>query len=206
VTVRHTETLCEAVAGLLDEDAVEVEAAGVPFAAGRDYTAFARKVRREVLASDSRTVEERFRAAIEDRRVWCGPNLDGATQTFGAALAAEGAQTLLTAVNTAVNTAANTSTQNRPAGDLRSLTQRQADGLVQIPQDWLNGIASGGKHVGKHVGKQVGRRLVRVCRSPSPPPPCSDWTTNPPTSTGTARSPPPWLAKSRPTRAAPGGG
>jgi hypothetical protein len=50
VTLRQAEALCEAVAGLPDEDAVEVEAACVPFATGHDYTAFMRKVRREVLA------------------------------------------------------------------------------------------------------------------------------------------------------------
>jgi hypothetical protein len=143
LTLRHAEALCDAVAGLPVEDAVDVEAASVPFAAGRDYTAFVRKVHREVLALDSRTTEERYRAAIEGRRIWCGANTEGATATFGAVLSAEGAQTLMSAIDTAA--------KDRPTGDTRTSAQRKADGLVRIAQDWLNGIASAGKQVGPSV-------------------------------------------------------
>src|SRR5690349_6166083 len=91
---RHARLLVEAIAGLPDADAAAVEAACVSFASGRDTGAFARKLRREVLALDSRTVEERTRAALADRRVWLTPNRDSATATLAAVLPADGAQLL----------------------------------------------------------------------------------------------------------------
>lgn len=141
VTMRHARALCDAVAGLPECDAAAVEQACVPFAAGRDYTAFSRKIRREVAALDSRTVAERLAAALADRRVWCIP--DAATATFGAVLPADGAQTVMTAINQAA--------ESYPAGDARTRDQRRADGLVQVAQDWLAGLATTDRHVGPSI-------------------------------------------------------
>jgi hypothetical protein len=128
---------------LPDSDAARVEELCVPFAAGRDYTAFTRKLRREVLALDSRTVEERWRAAVEDRRVWCQASSDSATATFGAALPADDAQTLVAAIDEAAD--------RIPKADSRTRDQRRADGLAQIARDWLAGAASNGTHIGPAV-------------------------------------------------------
>src|SRR5689334_2546636 len=49
ITLRHVRLLTDATALLDDDAAAAVEAAAVPFAAGRDVSAFARKVRREAL-------------------------------------------------------------------------------------------------------------------------------------------------------------
>lgn len=132
LTARHARLLAEAIDGLPDADASAIEAACVPFAAGRDTGAFARKVRREVLALDSRTVEERTRAALADRRVWVNANLDSATATLGAVLPADGAQLLMTALDVAAET--------RASDDPRSNDQRRADALVQLGIDALNGF------------------------------------------------------------------
>jgi hypothetical protein len=41
------------------------------------------------MALDERTLEGSYRAAIENRRTWCGANGEGATATFGAVLPTE---------------------------------------------------------------------------------------------------------------------
>ena len=134
LTQRHARLLVDGIAGLPDADASAVEAACVAFAAGRDTGAFARKVRREVLAVDSRTIEERTRAALADRRVWLNPNLDSATATLAAVLPADGAQLLMTALDVAAD--------RIDTDDPRTKDQRRADALVQLGIDALNGFRS----------------------------------------------------------------
>lgn len=153
LTLRHAQAVCYTVLGLSGSDAATIEQKCVPFAVGRDYTAFSRKLRREQLALDSRTVEERFAAAIEDRRVWSMPNSDGGTATIGAVLPADGAQTVMKAVEKAA--------KELPS-DERTRAQRQADGLVRIAQDWLNGlaVAKGRQQVGPSVQITVAATTV----------------------------------------------
>src|SRR5690348_1361960 len=57
LTLRHARLLVEAVAVFDDTAAAVVEGAAVPFAAGRDLAAFARKVRREARKADPRSAE-----------------------------------------------------------------------------------------------------------------------------------------------------
>jgi hypothetical protein len=152
---RHARLLVEAIAGLPDTDATAVETACLPFATGRDTGAFARKLRREVLALDSRTVEERTRAALADRHVWLTPNRDSATATLAAVLPADGAQHLMTALDIAADRTATDQTapadpaaddprikdprsKDPRAKDPRSKDQRRADALVQLGIDALN--------------------------------------------------------------------
>lgn len=132
LTMRHADAVCNAVSGLSQQDKTAVEIACVPFATGRDYTAFSRKLRREVLARDSTAVQQRQAAAVADRHVWCRPNLDGATAGLGAILPADDAQTVLAAVNAAAD--------QHTSDDSRTREQRRADGLVQVARDWLNGV------------------------------------------------------------------
>jgi hypothetical protein len=137
LTLRHARLLCDAVSGLSVEHATRIETKCVPSAGGRDLTAFARKVRREVLALDEHTMEEQLREllarALKDRRVWSRPDeYNPALAYFGAMLPAEGAQALMTALDVAA--------ENKPTDpdDARTKDQRRADALVQFGLDALN--------------------------------------------------------------------
>jgi DNA-binding transcriptional ArsR family regulator len=133
ITMRHARNLVESVRALDESDARAVEAAALAFAAGRDFAAFCRKVRREVLKCDSRNVQEQVAAALADRKVWSRP-ADYGMSVFGALLPAEGAQVLMTALDVAVDRCA--------PDDPRTRDQQRADALVQLAIDALNAYAS----------------------------------------------------------------
>ncbi len=135
LTMRHVQLLADAIIDLPDEDATIVEKACVPFAAGRDLSAFARKVRREVVALDRRTMEQQLAdflaKALKQRRVYTYPDhYCAAIAHFAAVLPAEGAQALMTALDVAAE-------QHDPDDD-RTKDQRRADALVQLGLDALN--------------------------------------------------------------------
>ncbi len=138
LNMRRAKLLYEAVSGLpgLDgECAAELERRCVPFAAGRDVSAFARKVRREVVALDRRTMEQQLAdflaKALKQRRVYTYPDhYCAAIAHFAAVLPAEGAQALMTALDVAAE-------QHDPDDD-RTKDQRRADALVQLGLDALN--------------------------------------------------------------------
>ena len=134
LTLRHARLLCDAVTALPPDSASAVETKCVPFAVGRDLTAFARKVRREVLALDHHTNEDQLLArALQQRRVWTRPDdYNPALASFGALLPADGAQALLTALDVAADR-----TTTDP-DDTRTKDQRRADALVQFGIDALN--------------------------------------------------------------------
>jgi hypothetical protein len=133
ITMRHARLLVESVRPLDDADARAVEAAALAFAPGRDFGGFCRKVRREVLKCDSRSLQEQVAAALADRTVWCRPGEHGMS-VFGALLPAEGAQVLMTALDVAVDRCA--------PDDPRTRDQQRADALVQLAIDALNAYAS----------------------------------------------------------------
>lgn len=135
LTMRHAGLLTDAVCALSDADAALVEDRCVDFAAGRDLAAFARKVRREVLALDSRTMEEQLAdflaKTLQQRRVWTyADRYSAAIAHFGATLPAEGAQALVTTLDVAAD--------RRDPDDERTKDQRRADALVQLGIDALN--------------------------------------------------------------------
>ncbi len=135
LTMRHAETLTSAVCALPDADTALVERRCIAFAAGRDLTAFARKVRREVLALDSRTMEQQLAdflaKTLQQRRVYTyADQYCAAIAHFAAVLPAEGAQALMTALDIAAE-------QHDP-DDGRTKDQRRADALVQLGIDALN--------------------------------------------------------------------
>jgi hypothetical protein len=135
LTMRHAGLLTDAVFALPDEDATLVEERCIEFAEGRDLAAFARKVRREVLALDSRTMEEQLAdflaKTLQQRRVWAYPDhYSAAIAHFGATVPAEGAQALMTALDVAAD--------RRDPDDDRTKDQRRADALVQLGIDALN--------------------------------------------------------------------
>jgi hypothetical protein len=134
LTLRHVQLLVDAVIPLDDTAAAAVETAAVPFAAGRDVAAFARKVRREALKADPRTAEQQREVALQQRRVWASPD-DHGMSLVGAVLPAEGAQALLAGLDVLADRAPT-------SGDTRTPDQRRADALVQLGIDALNGYAT----------------------------------------------------------------
>ena len=135
LTMRHAQLLADAIISLPDEDVTIVEKACVPFAAGRDLTAFARKVRREVVALDCRSAEEQLADSLakllKQRRVWTYPDPNcAALAGFGAVLPADGAHALMMALDVAAD--------RREPDDARTRDQRRADALVQLGIDALN--------------------------------------------------------------------
>ena len=88
ITLAHARHLSDAVDGVEDRAAHEVEQAALDYAATRrDLASFRRKVRREMLLADRRDVEQRLAAAIAERRVW-RTDEDDAMSVVGALLPA----------------------------------------------------------------------------------------------------------------------
>ncbi len=135
LTMRHAGLLSDGVCGLPDADATVVEQRCIDFAEGRDLSAFARKIRREVVALDSRSAEEKLAdnlaKLLKQRRVWSYPDPSCAAMAgLGAMLPAEGAQALMMALDVAAD--------RKEPDETRSKDQRRADALVQLGIDALN--------------------------------------------------------------------
>ncbi len=141
VSIAHAHYLYESVLTLGDADAAAVQAAALPFAVGRDLAAFRRKVRREVVRLDPRTMEQRLDAAIDRRRVWSRPEPDGMTM-FGACLPATHAAEIMAAIDFRA-------TEYGP-DDPRTIDQRRADALRELVRAGtaLSACANCGTHPG----------------------------------------------------------
>jgi hypothetical protein len=125
ITFRHARSLYEALIGVDDVDATKIEATVLPFAAGRDLVAFRRKVRREVLRLDARTVEERLAAALADRHVWqfASDRADG-MGTVSALLPAPHLVQVMSALDFRAHSYGD--------DDPRTMDQRRADALHEL--------------------------------------------------------------------------
>ncbi len=123
ISARHAEALADAVRGLDDEAAGQVETRALDNAPGQTLPAFRRAVARAVATADARRVEERREHGMARRRMSLRPVGDGMAELW-ALLPAEGAAAVMSAV-TAL--AAET-----PCGDERSADQRRADALVDL--------------------------------------------------------------------------
>ncbi len=123
ISLRHAETLAEAVAGLDQSAAAAIEAAVLDKAAEQTLPAFRRSVARAVATADARRAEQRREHGMARRRVSLRPVGDGMAELW-ALLPAEGAATIIAAVTAlAAETA---------RGDERTAEQRRADALVDL--------------------------------------------------------------------------
>ncbi len=123
ISLRHAETLAEAVAGLDQSAAAAIEAAVLDKAAEQTLPAFRRSVARAVATADARRAAERREHGMARRRVSVRPVGDGMAELW-ALLPAEGAATIIAAVTAlAAETA---------RGDERTAEQRRADALVDL--------------------------------------------------------------------------
>ncbi len=149
LTQRHANAMANAV-DLLDPDQVQrLESTCVPFAAGRDYSAFTRKIRRELAAMHTSTVDEQLQRARDRQLVWSSPDPDTLTATIGAVLPAADARTVMAAVETAADLV--------PADD-RTWDQRRADGLVRIAADWLDSTLRDDNRENPKAARRLRRR------------------------------------------------
>lgn len=149
LTWRHANALVNAISDRTPTDAARVEANCVPFAAGRDYPAFTRKIRREVAALDTATSHDRRERARQRQTVWSYPDPDTLTATVGAVLPAVGARTVLAAIDTAADL---------DPDETKTLDQRRADGLVRIATDWLDTLTCAGDKATAGAARRLRRR------------------------------------------------
>ncbi len=123
ISARHAEALADAVRGLDDDAAGQVETRALDKAPGQTLPAFRRSVARAVAAADARGAEQRRTDGMARRRVSLRPVGDGMAELW-ALLPAEGAATIMAAVTAlAAETA---------RGDERTTEQRRADALVDL--------------------------------------------------------------------------
>lgn len=151
ITARHAQAVVDTTQVLDDEPARQIEQAVLPASSQigdpvPTMTAFRTRLRRARLKSDPRTAEEQAARAAEDRDVWVMPGEDEMSY-LGAPLPAEGAATVLAAVNAK-------SDQIQAPDDLRTKAQRRADGLVQICADYLSHGAPAGCKIKNDTGNE----------------------------------------------------
>ena len=123
ISYLHARSLCDATAGLDDEQAQEVQKRVLPRAPEQTVANFRRSVARAVQSVNATRIEEQRLEAMQERRVCLTPRSDGMAALW-ALLPATGAAALMAGVHAL---AAVTS-----ADDGRTLDQRRADALVDL--------------------------------------------------------------------------
>jgi hypothetical protein len=123
ITMRQALTLSDAVIGLYDEVAAEVERRVLPRAGEQTVAAFRRSVQRAVHAVDPREAEERHEREAADRRVCARPVGDGMGELW-ALLPLDGLASLMIRLDADAS-------RTLP-GEARTADQRRADALVAL--------------------------------------------------------------------------
>lgn len=133
ISVEHVRALVEATQPLTDEVAAAVQSRVLDRARDQSVASFRRSVRRAVLALDTRTVELRRAANVDERRVCLRAAGEGTAELW-ALLPVDGAAAVMAAIDGLA--------QRRGIDDTRTSDQRRADALVQLGVDALAGEIS----------------------------------------------------------------
>ncbi|HEY3715105.1 MAG TPA: DUF222 domain-containing protein [Jatrophihabitantaceae bacterium] len=123
VSYLHAAGLAEAVFGLDDKQAAQVEQRVLPRAVEQTLSEFKRSVRRAVARVAASTVEEQRVEAMAERGARVTPRDDGMAELL-ALLPAEGAAAIMTAIDALASVTS--------ADDPRTADQRRADALVDL--------------------------------------------------------------------------
>jgi hypothetical protein len=123
ITYLHARKLAEAVLGVDDQTAADIEVRVLARAGEQTVGQFSASVRRAVIAADPRRAEQRHEDALAERRVVITAQDDGVAEVW-ALLPAEGAALVATVLDSLAAV--------KSAGEARSVDQRRADALVDV--------------------------------------------------------------------------